>query len=65
VGMLQTDSPYAKTSQWRFDLSIQTSDPTGTLPQFPSTSDTQVQYKLDVVAYDSPNPQLPGLTPGS
>lgn len=58
VNMAQTDSPYAKTSQWRYDLLIQTSDPTGVLGNCRGCSDAQVQYKLVVVAYDAAKPSL-------
>jgi hypothetical protein len=59
VKMTQTDSPYAKTSQWRFDLQIATSDPTGVFGNCQGCSDAQVQYKLEVVAYDAVDPKLP------
>ncbi len=61
VNMQQTDSPYAKTSQWRFDLQVSTSDPTG-MGQCTACSDAQVQYKLQVVAYDSAHPVLADFT---
>lgn len=51
VEMQETDSPYAKTSQWLFDLLIRT-DP-GTGQDLQGISDTQVDYTLQVVAYDS------------
>ena len=53
VEMEQTDSPYAKTSQWAFDLHLQT-DPTGTGAQCGGCSDAQVDYNLVAVAYDAP-----------
>ena len=53
VDMEQTDSPYAKTSQWAFDLRVQT-DPTGTGGQCGGCSDAQVEYNLVAVAYDAP-----------
>lgn len=52
VKMRQTDSPYAETSQWRFDLYIAT-DPTGQGMQTRGFADAQVDYELEVVAYDS------------
>lgn len=52
VEMRQTDSPYAKTSQWRFDLLI-SSDPTGQGMQTNGLADAKVDYELEVVAYDS------------
>jgi hypothetical protein len=53
VDMEQTDSPYAKTSQWGFDLRVST-DPTGTGQQCGGCSDAQVDYTLVAVAYDAP-----------
>lgn len=64
VAMRQTDSPYAKTSQWRFDLLIQTSDPAGLGGSCGGCSDATVNYKLVVVAYDTAKPAL-GETPAS
>ncbi|MEA3198926.1 MAG: hypothetical protein QOE90_354 [Thermoplasmata archaeon] len=63
VKMQQTDSPYDKQSQWRFDLQIATSDPSGQLGQCGICSDAQVQYKLQVVAYDAAHPELPPIGP--
>lgn len=51
VEMQQTDSPYAKTSQWSFDLLIHSETADG-LPQR-GLADTQVDYNLQVVAYDT------------
>lgn len=59
VEMRQTDSPYAKTSQWRFDLLIAT-DPTGQGMQTSGLADAKVEYTLDVVAYDA---LLEGIEP--
>lgn len=53
VDMEQTDSPYAKTSQWAFDLRVST-DPTGTGASCGGCSDAQVDYTLVAVAYDAP-----------
>lgn len=53
VEMSETDSPYAKSSQWSFDLHVST-DPTGTgNNQCGGCSDAQVDYTLTVVAYDA------------
>ena len=57
VEMRQTDSPYGKSSQWRFDLRVAT-DPTngaGVLGngQCGGCSDATVDYDLEVVAYDA------------
>lgn len=53
VEMQQTDSPYADTSQWAFDLWVST-DPTGQgNGQCGGCSDARVDYTLTVVAYDS------------
>lgn len=51
VEMQQTDSPYAETSQWAFDLLIHSETADG-LPQR-GLADAQVDYTLQVVAYDS------------
>lgn len=59
VEMTDTDSPYAEESQWRFDLLIR-GDPTGTGSQMQGLTDAQVDYTLDVVAYDS---LLEGIEP--
>ena len=57
VEMRQTDSPYADTSQWRFDLRVQT-DPAGMGWETNGLADAKVDYQLEVVAYDS---LLPGI----
>jgi hypothetical protein len=61
VDMRMTDSPYADESQWTFDLLIET-DPTGTGSQLGSRglADAQVDYTLQVVAYDT---LLEGIEP--
>jgi hypothetical protein len=53
VEMSQTDSPYAKESQWAFDLRVST-DTTGAGTQCGGCSDAQVDYTLLAVAYDAP-----------
>ena len=53
VDMRQTDSPYAKQSQWRFDLRVG-SDPTGMGGSCGGCSDTKTDYKLVVLAFDAP-----------
>jgi hypothetical protein len=58
VEMRQTDSPYAKTSQWTFDLLIHSETADG-LPQR-GLADTQVDYTLQVIAYDT---LLEGIEP--
>lgn len=52
VEMSETDSPYAKTSQWTFDLRIQT-DPAGMGWETNGLADAKVDYELVIVAYDS------------
>jgi hypothetical protein len=53
VEMSETDSPYAESSQWAFDLRV-TTDPTGLgNQQCGGCSDAQVDYTLTVVAYDA------------
>lgn len=60
VEMSQADSPYAKESQWTFDLWIQT-DATGTGSMVGrGLTDAQVDYTLQVVAYDA---LLEGIEP--
>ncbi|HET6405565.1 MAG TPA: hypothetical protein VFH78_13050 [Candidatus Thermoplasmatota archaeon] len=59
VEMRETDSPYAKTSQWAFDLRIQT-DPAGMGWETSGLADAKVDYQLTVVAYDS---LLDGIEP--
>jgi hypothetical protein len=63
VDMKQTDSPYAKASQWRFDLRVST-DPSGDAGVFGGNcrgcSDAQVDYDLEAVAYDA---LLDGIDP--
>lgn len=62
VEMGETDSPYAETSQWMFDLLINT-DATGTGSMMGrGLTDAQVDYELVVVAYDS---LLEGIEPTS
>lgn len=58
VEMRQTDSPYADTSQWAFDLLLHSEAADG----FPvrGLTDAQVDYQLTVVAYDS---LLEGIEP--
>lgn len=58
VEMSETDSPYAKTSQWAFDLLIHSETANGF--QHRRLADAQVDYQLQVVAYDS---LLEGIEP--
>lgn len=59
VEMSDTDSPYAKTSQWAFDLRVQT-DPAGMGWETQGLADAQIDYDLTVVAYDT---LLDGIEP--
>ena len=59
VEMSQTDSPYAKLSQWAFDMRVQT-DPAGMGWETQGLADAQIDYELTVVAYDS---LLDGIEP--
>lgn len=60
VEMAQTDSPYAKFSQWHFRVRAE-SDPTGMGSQFlGGAGDVQVDYEMVVVAYDA---LLDGIEP--
>jgi hypothetical protein len=60
VEMAQTDSPYAKQSQWHFRVRA-TSDPTGQGDmQLRGISDVQIDYDMVVVAYDA---LLEGIDP--
>lgn len=51
VEMSQTDSPYAKESQWAFDLWLHSQAAEGIEAR--GLADAQVEYQLSVVAYDS------------
>ncbi|HUR68859.1 MAG TPA: hypothetical protein VM370_06395 [Candidatus Thermoplasmatota archaeon] len=51
VEMQQADSPYAKESQWTFDLLIHSEAADG-LPER-GIADSQVDYTVQIVAYDS------------
>lgn len=59
VEMSDTDSPYAKTSQWAFDMRVQT-DPAGMGWETQGLADAQIDYELVVVAYDT---LLDGIEP--
>jgi hypothetical protein len=60
VSMKQTDSPYAKSSQWRFDLRVATDIANaGVFKQCGGCSDAQVDYDLEVVAYDTLQEGIP------
>lgn len=52
VEMEQTDSPYADTSQWRFDVRVGTQT-TGIGPACDRCADVRVTYEVEIVAYDS------------
>lgn len=51
VSMEQTDSPYADTSQWRFDVRVATEGVTGT--PCDRCADAKVDYEMEIVAYDN------------
>lgn len=53
VEMAQTDSPYAAQSNWLFDLIVYTRDPAGATPDCSGCTDSRVDFRLDVVAYDA------------
>lgn len=52
VTMEQTDSPYSETSQWRFDVRVGTQT-TGVGGPCDRCADAEVEYTVDIVAYDS------------
>jgi hypothetical protein len=52
VTMEQTDSPYAKTSQWRFDVRVGTQT-TGVGGPCDRCADAEVEYSVVIVAYDA------------
>lgn len=52
VEMEQTDSPYAQTSQWRFDVRVGTQT-TGVGGPCDRCADVKVEYTVEIVAYDS------------